>query len=179
MMTSIFLFLFNSVSMAGDPTKLSSMEEVKAIERAHVAVSEVKGNFRKALSGAIEKEGTKGAVGFCKVHPPKAANMKVGRTSHLLRNPKNSPPQWTESYLAKFSKMKPGDIPKSTIVPLSDKRLGYIEPIFVEPICLNCHGEKVEASVKKAILENYPEDKALGFKVGDFRGLLWLEMTGE
>jgi len=57
---------------------------------------------------------------------------------------------------------------KTTINKKSYAR--YVRPIFVEPACLSCHGEKNKrpAFVKK----KYPEDLAYGFKAGDLRGII-------
>lgn len=105
--------------------------------------------------------------------------MKVGRTSHRLRNQDNTPPEWTKAYLKKFAHSKRSDIPKHVLTKLGPHRYGYVEPIFVESICLNCHGRSVKEDVKEAIRATYPQDQALGFDVGDFRGLLWLEIKDE
>ena len=47
--------------------------------------------------------------------------------------------------------------------------LNYYRRINVEPSCLACHGTK--ASRPAFIKDNYPDDKAFGFKVGDLRGM--------
>ena len=50
----------------------------------------------------------------------------------------------------------------------------YVRPIYVEPACLKCHGEKDERP--EFIQKKYPEDKAFGFKVGDLRGIIEVMM---
>ncbi|MEZ4749408.1 MAG: DUF3365 domain-containing protein [Bdellovibrionota bacterium] len=154
---------------------LESEKEIKAIEKAHAAVDSVKKEFKKALMDAIQSGNLEKAIPSCRIKAPKPKNMKVGRTSHRLRNPKNAPPEWTKAYLEKFSHAKPGDIPRHVITPIGKNRYGYIQPIFMEPICLNCHGRYVSKGVKEAIRKEYPEDMAINFDVGDFRGLIWLE----
>jgi hypothetical protein len=47
--------------------------------------------------------------------------------------------------------------------------LNYYRRINVEPSCLACHGTK--ASRPAFIKDNYPNDKAFDFKVGDLRGM--------
>jgi hypothetical protein len=49
----------------------------------------------------------------------------------------------------------------------------YVRPIVMAPSCIVCHGERksLPEDVVKALEEKYPEDKALGYKAGDFRGL--------
>jgi len=47
--------------------------------------------------------------------------------------------------------------------------LNYYRRINVEPSCLACHGTK--ASRPAFVKDNYPNDKAFDFKVGDLRGM--------
>ncbi|MCB0404717.1 MAG: DUF3365 domain-containing protein [Bdellovibrionales bacterium] len=154
---------------------LEDEQEIKAIEKAHAAVDSVKKEFKQVLMDAVKTGDLEKAIPSCKIKVPKPKHMKVGRTSHRLRNPKNAPPEWTKSYLEKFSKAKPEDIPKYVITSLGKNQYGYVQPIFVEPICLNCHGRYVAKDVKAAIRKEYPQDMAINFDVGDFRGLIWLE----
>ncbi len=161
----------------------TSMDDIKKIEKAHVAVDELKNKFRQALTKAVHEKGSKGAIGDCKITAPKtpsglkidARSLEVGRTSHKLRNQSNAPREWVKPYLEKFSAMKPADIPKSTLVPIANDHVGYLEPLFVEPVCLNCHGSNLARGVKEELSTLYPGDRATGFNVGDFRGLVWLE----
>ena len=58
---------------------------------------------------------------------------------------------------------------------LSRERLGYVEPIIVQPQCLSCHGESLNEDVSMEINKLYPEDQAFGFKAGELRGVFWAE----
>ena len=42
----------------------------------------------------------------------------------------------------------------------------------MQPMCLNCHGEKavLAPGVQDALNKIYPDDKAVGYKEGDLRG---------
>ena len=60
-------------------------------------------------------------------------------------------------------------------VPLANGRRGYVEPIVMQPLCLACHGETLAPEVAEQIAAEYPEDRATGFRVGDFRGVFWVE----
>lgn len=156
--------------------QVESEEELQSIEKAHAAIAEVRANFRKALNEAVKKGDLNKALPGCRIKNLPPDGMKVGRTSHRLRNQENAPPEWTKPYLEKFSQAtKRTDIPAHVLTKLGPQRYGYLEPIYIEPICLNCHGRSVKAEVKAAIRERYPQDQALNFEVGDFRGLLWLE----
>lgn len=160
------LLLIGAVAL-GKP--LESEEELRAIERAHVAVSEIEASFRKALAKRhcrIEKPGQKGII-------------KVGRTSLRLRNPKNQPPAWVKPYLEKFAKATRVSGAEPVLVDLDKGHHGYIEPIFTGAICLNCHGTNLEKGVREALRKEYPTDLATGYSEGEVRGLLWLELSNE
>lgn len=99
--------------------------------------------------------------------------VRMGRTSHRLRNPANSSPEWVTPLLNAYLDNAADREPHS--VKLSDARLGYVEPILLQPLCLTCHGETLASDITARIDELYPDDRATGFEVGDFRGLFWVE----
>jgi hypothetical protein len=173
---NITLLLLSSLTAVPVNADLESEAEALAIEKAHAAVSEVEMDFRKALEEAVKKGELKKALPGCRIKNLGSAEIKVGRTSHRLRNTQNAAPEWTKRYLNQFANAKPTEIPKHVLTKISKNRYGYIKPIFVQPICLNCHGRAVTPEVQEAIRVAYPNDKALNFDLGDFRGVLWLEM---
>jgi len=48
----------------------------------------------------------------------------------------------------------------------------YVAPVWIEPYCLKCHGEREDAP--PSIAKNY--DAAYGYKVGELRGLVSIRM---
>ena len=66
-------------------------------------------------------------------------------------------------------------IVRRDLSPLQDDRLGYIEAIAIQPLCLACHGNVLAPDVAAHIKEEYPKDEAIGFGVGDLRGVFWVE----
>lgn len=102
--------------------------------------------------------------------------MRVGRTSHRLRNPANAPPACAEPLLAANLAAPPATTPLSVVLPGGGA--GYVEPIYVQPLCLGCHGESLEPRLAAQLSVMYPDDAATGFRAGDFRGLFWLEFAG-
>jgi hypothetical protein len=45
----------------------------------------------------------------------------------------------------------------------------------VEAKCLLCHGDNVSKDIGDKIQNLYPQDKATGFKLGEFRGFIWIK----
>lgn len=63
-------------------------------------------------------------------------------------------------------------------VHLEDGRIGYVEPIYIKPVCLACHGE-ISGELADMLATLYPEDQATGFAPDEFRGMFWLKMPAD
>lgn len=134
-------------------------------------------NLKAALQDGM-KAGPVEAVGACSTAAPSiAAGLSVdgvvmGRSSHKLRNPENTPPQWLSGSLNRFAE---GEQQGPLVIELEDGRYGYAEPIATQGMCLTCHGEALAPEISARISEAYPEDQATGFREGDLRGVFWVE----
>jgi hypothetical protein len=138
--------------------------------------------FKRELQAALRQglaEGLEQAIRTCRLEAPRIASalstedVQVGRTSHKLRNPRNAPKSWMVPLLAEYRANPKQAQPRA--VSLENGRVGYAEPIFVQPPCLTCHGEDIPQPVQERLAELYPEDRATGFRTGDFRGMFWAE----
>jgi len=138
--------------------------------------------FKTQLQHALQKglaDGPAAAIAVCRVEAPRIAaslsreGIRMGRTSHKLRNPANAGPAWArpllDDYLADPARRTP------RVVSLGHDRLGYVEPILVQAPCLLCHGETLAPEVARTLAELYPSDRATGFREGDLRGIFWVE----
>jgi len=101
-----------------------------------------------------------------------ASGIAVGRTSHRLRNPANAPEPWMEPLIEHYVG-RPPEPGSHRTVDLGERGTGYVEPIYLQPLCVTCHGEAVDPGLLAAIRERYPEDRATGFRPGELRGLFW------
>lgn len=157
----------------------SKINEAKWKEAGAQAVLPFKKNLKQALVKGLE-EGPVEAISACRVEAPKLAEavstggIKVGRTSQKLRNPKNVSKLWMRSFLQVYEtdpeRREPG------VVLIDDHTVGYVEPIFVQPLCVTCHGAELEPDLDAKVKELYPEDQATGYVAGDFRGVFWAEL---
>jgi hypothetical protein len=104
------------------------------------------------------------------------AGATVGRTSGRLRNPRNAPPAWARSYVADTDGRKAAEVPAAAF-DLGD-RVGLLRPVEVRRRCLACHAapERLEAGTRAWLARAYPEDRALGYALGDLRGFWWAEV---
>ncbi len=138
--------------------------------------------FKKALMSALVSglaDGPVNAIGVCRMQAPLlaasagGAGVRIGRTSHRLRNPANRPPAWTRPLLDAWAGDPAAAGPRG--VQLANGGSGYVEPIFVQPMCLACHGETLQPAVAARLRELYPDDQATGYQADDFRGVFWVE----
>ena len=153
-------------------------------ELAHGA--ELLAPFKQDLQMALKSglaEGPAAAIQVCRVKAPGIADalsvdgVRMGRSSHKLRNPANTAPDWVspimQAYLDDASSREP------RIVALAGDRWGYVEPITVQPLCLTCHGSTLAPDIAAQISDLYPADRAVGFEAGDLRGVFWLEFPAD
>lgn len=152
-----------------------------AAQAAKEKVKPFKLALKEALTRALEKSPV-AAIDICAKDAPALARqlstkgVKVGRAAFKLRNEKNAAPAWVQEPMESLSKEKPG-AEASRLVDLKDGRVGYAEAIWVQPMCLTCHGSTIDPSVAEALKAKYPKDAATGFNEGDFRGVFWAELS--
>jgi len=140
--------------------------------------------LKKRLIFAINESGFDGAVEICsksaqempKQIEEKNPEISIRRISLKSRNHNNVPDEFERKMLYLIEAEKSvGELKlfyeRDTTVD-GKPAYRYIEPLLVGAMCLNCHGKKGEldpdALVK--IREIYPNDKAVGFGLGDIRG---------
>ena len=149
-------------------------------ERGAEAVTPLKTGLKRALTQAVENEGAAEAVTACQAIAPSitrgaaSKTAKVGRSSHKLRSPRYAPKPWMEPLLRGYLEA-PGQMEPKVVV-VDEDTVGYVEPIYVQPMCVACHGTEIAPEVRERITELYPDDQATGFQPGDFRGILWAEL---
>jgi len=146
--------------------------------RGAALLAPLKTELKQALMAGMQK-GPSNAISVCRVQAPAIADslsvegVRIGRSSHRLRNPENRGPEWVndvlQAYLSKDSDRRP------QVVPLKNGREGYVEPITIQPLCLACHGKNLAPDVAAQISKMYPDDEATGFEIDDLRGVYWVE----
>jgi hypothetical protein len=133
------------------------------------------------LMDTMASSGPAAAIEVCQKQAPKIATdvsrefgLKIGRTSHRLRNPQNTPPDWARS-LVDARTADP------TFIPLPDGNLGALLPIRLKPQCLMCHGaeEQILPEIRDALAQRYPQDEATGFEEGELRGWFWVSVPAD
>jgi hypothetical protein len=154
-------------------------------KEAKALASDLKTSLMKNLSEKIAKEGPVAAIPFCHANVKPIAKdaakermtkYEFGRTSHKLRNAANAPEPWAKKYFKDFEGKQKGEMKLEYFVfTLPNSKRVYMEPLYVEAKCLLCHGNNVSKQIKEKIHELYPKDQATGFKLGEFRGFIWVK----
>lgn len=160
-------------------------EEAAAIERGRGIAGATFQQLSGRLQAAMASEGPSGALQYCSVVAlplvdslSAVQGIRIKRTSDRIRAPHDAPDADEQRRLNEVlallsASTAPADIPPQAVV-LGDS-VAYYQPILIAmPTCLKCHGAAgtdVDSLTMAAIRERYPGDAAMGYKVGDFRGL--------
>lgn len=150
--------------------------EVDAKARGAALLAPFKANLKNELVTSMQS-GVDDAIAACNTAAPAIAaslsvdGVRMGRSSHRLRNPDNAAPAWVAPVIDDYLEGQPQPVS----VELDGGRHGYAEPIMTQPLCLTCHGQELHPEVAAKIAELYPEDEAAGFAAGDLRGVFWVE----
>jgi mono/diheme cytochrome c family protein len=104
----------------------------------------------------------------------------IRRVSLRNRNPKATPDAWERAALEDFDRRvaggeSPATLEKSEIVAKGDgKEYRYMKALPVQQVCLACHGpaEKLTPEVTAKLRALYPDDKGVGYSLGQIRGAM-------
>ena len=131
------------------------------------------------LKSVIQKKGIEKAIEHCNLRAlpitdslAKHYNVKIKRTTLQTRNLNNTPDPTEEAILHDFTKqIAQNEKLKPQVSVFANQEVLFTSPIFMQALCLNCHGKNISKKVSKLIQEKYPKDQATGYKNGDFRGI--------
>lgn len=182
---AVFLFSIISFIACSETSDINYLEGEKFEEINPKAKKIVQASFAM-LSSELKKQmklgGVSKAIVACNVKAPEIENklsksydMTIRRTSNKYRNPDNKPDKIDEKVLSHFK----SDDEKGPKLIEKDGELRYYFPIKTMGFCLPCHGtiEDHIGEENYALIEKlYPNDKATGYKEGDFRGTWVLEL---
>lgn len=174
------IFLFKSQLELQDDKKTD--REIVQTGRAYA--STLTSSLQTQLVAAIREGGFDHAISFCSeeaLEITKEASdndVSIKRTSLKWRNHENKPDSLEIKAIEEFTSRenRPNfHIQRFTYNGVDKYR--YYQPIMVAQACTNCHGERDSLSEEiRTVLDSiYPDDKATGYKEGDFRGVLRIE----
>lgn len=184
-----FLILINSCSSTQTKVSEASVDETKILKPLGEQIStDLIISLQNELKKAIKSGGIPEAIEVCNLKALPLTdiiakstdnNVEIKRTTFKYRNKKNAPDEYEEMALNHFqSKIENNEyFPEFYIQKIKTKDqtdFYYYKPLKLSIVCLNCHGtpEFIAPQTQSIIQEYYPEDKAIGYNEGDFRGLI-------
>ena len=172
------MMLLTSVSLLNAETNQEIKQEAKS------AIMKMAGVLKSYMKQNMKAGGPVQAAGFClekasgiakEVNAGYPKGLRVKRVSLKYRNPSNKPTTDEAKVLEQIQNDVDAHktVPKMIVKALGKNTYKVYKPIFMNKgICLSCHGDAQTRDTKayKLIKEKYPNDKAIGYKKGDFRG---------
>jgi len=155
-----------------------------AASRGRAIASEAFGLLSSNLLHAIATGGISNALGYCSLKAlpltESAASrhqVQLARITHRPRNLQHRADPAELTLLDTYrDELRRGNTPLRPVA-LTNVTGGvrFYSPIVItNPLCLNCHGTpgvELRPENLAVIRRLYPEDEAIGFKLGDLRGL--------
>jgi hypothetical protein len=154
-----------------------------AIQHGDLIILSIQNAVLSELTRELSEQGPGGAIHVCHMSATsviyrigREEGVAAGRTSARLRTPSNAARLWAAPIVAQYA-----DGPIAGVdgfaVDLGN-RVGIMRPIAHRAVCSPCHGreDQLTPRVRAELKARYPKDRATGFKDGDLRGWLWVEV---
>lgn len=173
-------------------TLLASLLHAQDVPQELINTGEkVSGELLKQLGSKLKHEiktnGLIAAAEFCntnaltlteEVNLHQVEGISVKRTSLKERNPANLPQDDERIVLENMQKMLKEKTLPAYIMEKTEKGYKYYRPLVIKnPTCLACHGDiSKNPELSQFMKEHYPLDKATGYKMGELRGAVVVEI---
>lgn len=135
--------------------------------------------LQRELAAGIKAGGPAHAIGICSERAPSIAGklstegLTVRRIGTRVRNATTNRPTEEEArILSELTVAAPtfsGQVAGKEV---------FMQAIFInKPVCLTCHGtdDEIAEETRAELTKRYPQDKAVGYKLGDLRGAFIVE----
>lgn len=178
-----FLVVFETSSLWGQiPQPQVASPQALALEEARRRATAFTQDLLATLMAELKVSGPSSAIKVCALKAAELAKahsgqyISVRRVTLQPRNPANRPDAFEEEQLRVMAKKAAagesvGEV-WQWLEGTGEKVFRYLRPIFVGKLCLRCHGPRqdLDPEVQRLLAELYPQDQAVGYRLGDFRG---------
>ncbi len=177
------------VSCAGQQDQAVDFDKVKAEMASEEVIGQFFGMMQREMLAAMAEGGPTSVVGACRTIAPHLADslsqlpgLTIGRVAMKIRNPQNAPDDFETAVLQTFasSTASAPDIHSEVVSAEGEPTVfRYMKEIIISERCLRCHGDPAgfSDSLQMVIAENYPDDQATGYSIGDSRGAFTVTLT--
>ena len=164
------------------------LSEIEAKEIAKQAIKLVGGKLKYTLGQKIQEGGFAKAADFCSTEAgnlAKEASKKLPNGVSIKRvtnKPRNSLNKATPNDLKVLNtietKIKKKEAPQMVVKKLDTNHYQVYKPLIIDAKCLKCHGDATtrDKEAYKIIQARYPNDKAIGYKIGELRGAFLVDI---
>lgn len=187
------------IGIAASSMLMASQGEVrpvKKVEEKEIAQvvktgKEASGLLLKTLGGNMKKHmkagGPADALSFCatnaasltaKVDERLGENVSVKRITLKPRNPANEAEGDERKVLEALQTLQDAGVklPRH-LVQKTKSGYRYYKPLTIsKKVCLKCHGAHLDPALARQIKKIYPTDKATGYRMGDLRGAVVVDI---
>lgn len=165
-----------------DRLKVSAEKKQEYLEKGMRITTESFKALSNKLKKSIKEDGLEGAIATCNIHAAPAVDSlgrvyeaSIKRTALRTRNPANKPSDQERHLLKLYERAYGADEELKPIILIPDsENVLYYSPITMQPLCMTCHGEpgvSMKEELYEQIVSLYPTDKAVGYMLGEFRGM--------
>jgi hypothetical protein len=184
MASASFLVSLLAAGGCGDSPAIDDDTRARVIALGDPAAMSLVRTLGTRLNAVVAQRGPAGAVEFCagealsltdSVSDALGEEWQVKRTTLRTRNPRNAPDSMEAEALEHFhAAMEAGREPGSWVQRTPDGDFRYYMPLFIGPMCLQCHGEgrELDPAVREVLRRRYPSDEATGYTDRDLRGAI-------
>lgn len=187
-MRILFLILAASAFLAScdsTPPKMNNADEQTYLHKGDSIANIAQNVLLANVANAIAEKGVASAIDFCNEQAilltdsvSEMYKSQIQRLSDKNRNPDNGIKNGTDSLAwTTLHKILTDTLQrkKHLVMQGNDNHIYYYKAISIGmPTCLKCHGD-TETDIAKetlmAISQKYPEDKATGYEMNEFRGM--------
>lgn len=183
---TLFLIFFIIYSCGKSEEKQAGQNDVSIkqtyLQKGGEIARATQAELLKNVTEAMQEGGPEYAIEFCNLQAlalkdslSRLHNCEIRRIATKYRNPEDKPQTDLEAeQLKHYEAAHEKGEATEPVVYIFDDRVDYYKPITVAMKgCLNCHGDPaadIAESTLNKIQALYPDDRATGFALNDFRG---------
>ena len=165
------------------PIKQTPEELKPAMRRGQLVILEMQNATSRELARELASGGPGQAIRVCHLSAmsliyrlERDEGIAAGRTAARRRVPSNAPRAWAAPIVEEYANARAASV-DGFVVDLGNK-VGIMQPVVHRAECSPCHGvqKDLDARVREELRTQYPADRATGFKEGDLRGWIWVEV---
>ncbi|HIP14976.1 MAG TPA: DUF3365 domain-containing protein [Sulfurimonas autotrophica] len=183
--------ILSTVAVAMSATFLSATTNQEIKQEAKAAIMKMGKTLQSHMKKNMKAGGPMQAATFCsqkakdiekQVNASYKKGIHVKRISLKYRNPADKPTADEAKVLEELHRAFEAKktLPKMIVKEVGKNHYKVYKPIFIgKGVCLTCHGtdDVRDTEAYKMIKTKYPDDKAVGYKMGDLRGAFVVDIV--